>query len=108
MTRSHLRVLLAAALLVPLAAAAPAAGQAPATRTAPPGAFVDLRDVAPTIVVEMRYRTAHNFLGRRVPGYRENTCILTRRAAEALARVQAQVSADDFTLKVYDCYRPQR
>jgi D-alanyl-D-alanine dipeptidase len=56
----------------------------------------------------MRYRTAHNFLGRRVPGYRESTCILTRQAAEALARVQEQVTADGLTLKVYDCYRPQR
>ena len=108
MTRSHLRLLFAAALLVPLAPAAPAVGQAPATPTAPPGAFVDLHDVAPTVVVEMRYRTAHNFLGHRVPGYRESTCILTRQAAEALARVQEQVTAAGLTLKVYDCYRPQR
>ena len=89
MNRSHLRRLFAAVLLVFLAPAAPAAGQTP---TAPPGAFVDLHDVAPTIVVEMRYRTAHNFLGRRVPGYRESTCILTRQAADALARVQEQVT----------------
>lgn len=107
MTRSP-RVLLAAAVLALLLPAAPAAGGEPAPRTAPPGAFVDLRDVAPTILVEMRYRTAHNFLGRRVPGYRESTCILTRQAAEALARVQEQVTADGLTLKVYDCYRPQR
>ncbi len=105
MPRSSLRVWFAAALLIILAPAAPAAGQTP---TAPPGAFVDLHDVAPTIIVEMRYRTAHNFLGRRVPGYRESTCILTRQAAEALARAQEQVAADGLTLKVYDCYRPQR
>ncbi len=108
MPRSHLRLLFGAALLVLLAPATLAAGQSPATRTAPPGAFVNLHDVAPTIVVEMRYRTAHNFLGRRVPGYRESTCILSRQAAEALARVQEQVTAADLTLKVYDCYRPQR
>ena len=53
-------------------------------------------------------RTAHNFLGRPVPGYRENTCILSRQAAEALARVQERATAADLTLKVYDCYRPQR
>jgi D-alanyl-D-alanine dipeptidase len=108
MPRSRRPVLVAAALLALLAPAAPAAAQAPPPRTAPPGAFVDLRDVAPTIVIEMRYRTAHNFLGRRVPGYRESTCILTRQAAEALARVQEEVAADGLTLKVYDCYRPQR
>ncbi|MDA0183413.1 M15 family metallopeptidase [Solirubrobacter phytolaccae] len=100
------RLLLAAAVAL-LVVAAPAAGQTP-TPTAPAGAFVDLHDVAPTIVVEMRYRTTHNFLGRRVPGYRENTCILTRQAAEALARVQERVSKSRLTLKVYDCYRPQR
>jgi D-alanyl-D-alanine dipeptidase len=107
MPRWTLRLLFIAlpALLLP---AAPAAGQDPPVRTAPPGAFADLHDVAPTIVVEMRYRTTHNFLGRRVPGYRENTCILTRQAAEALARVQEQVTAEGLTLKVYDCYRPQR
>jgi D-alanyl-D-alanine dipeptidase len=97
------RLTLTGTLLAFLAPAAPAAAQTP-----PPGAFVDLHEVAPTIVIEMRYRTSHNFLGRRVPGYRENTCILTRQAAEALARVQEQVTADGFTLKVYDCYRPQR
>jgi D-alanyl-D-alanine dipeptidase len=108
MSRSPLRLLLAAAVFVLFAPAAPAAGQDPPPPTPPPGAFVDLHDIAPTIVVEMRYRTAHNFLGRRVPGYRENTCILTRQAAEALARVQEQVTAAGMTLKVYDCYRPQR
>ncbi|RKQ86132.1 D-alanyl-D-alanine dipeptidase [Solirubrobacter pauli] len=101
----RLRLLLATALLAVAVPAGPAVGQTP---TAPPGAYVDLHDAAPTIVIEMRYRTTHNFLGRRVPGYRESTCILTRQAAEALARVQAQVAADGYTLKVYDCYRPQR
>ena len=93
MPRSPLRLLFAATLLVRPRVRGPRGGPSPSTRTAPPGAFVDLHDVAPTIVIEMRYRTAHNFLGRRVPGYRENTCILTRQAAEALARVQEQVTA---------------
>ena len=88
-----------------LFAAAPAAAAEP---TAPPGAFVSLADVDPSIVVEMRYLTPHNFIGRRIPGYRENVCLLTRPAAEALKRVQAAVRAQGYTLKVYDCYRPQR
>ena len=75
---------------------------------APPGAFVSLRDVDPSIVVEMRYTTAHNFVGHRIRGYDEKLCILTRQAAEALARVQAGVRERGYTLKVYDCYRPQR
>ena len=35
-------------------------------------------------------------------------CILARAAAKGLARVQAAVVARGDTLKVYDCYRPQR
>ena len=81
---------------------------ASAQEQAPPGAFVSLADVDPSIVVEMRYLTSHNFMGRRVPGYRENVCLLTRPAAQALARVQRSVRAKSYTLKVYDCYRPQR
>jgi D-alanyl-D-alanine dipeptidase len=94
------------ALLLFLLIAAPA--NADVVKQAPPGAFVSLADVDPSIVVEMRYLTNHNFMGRRVPGYRENVCLLTRPAAEALARVQQSVRAKGYTLKVYDCYRPQR
>jgi zinc D-Ala-D-Ala dipeptidase len=91
-------------LLLFLALAAPAS----ADKTAPPGAFVSLHDVDPSIIVEMRYLTNHNFMGRRIPGYRENVCLLTKPAAEALARVQKTVRAKGYSLKVYDCYRPQR
>ena len=93
------------ALVFLLLLAAPAAAAEP---TAPPGAFVSLHDVDPSIVIEMRYFTSHDFMGRRVPGYRENVCLLTRPAAEALKQVQAAVRAKGYTLKVYDCYRPQR
>lgn len=93
--------LLAVVLAVP--AVAPAA-----ERAAPAGAFVSLRSVDPSILVEMRYASSHNFVGRPVRGYDEPVCILTRQAAEALKRAQAEVRRRGFTLKVYDCYRPQR
>src|ERR687896_337872 len=85
--------------LLLLALAAPA----PAQRD-----FVALEDVAPSILHDMRYAYSHNFVGRRIDGYRERVCILTRPAAEALARVQADLAPRGYTLKVYDCYRPQR
>ncbi len=93
------------ALVFLLLLAAPARAAEP---TAPPGAFVSLHDVDPSVVIEMRYLTNHDFMGRRVPGYRENVCLLTRRAADAVKRAQAAVRARGYTLKVYDCYRPQR
>ena len=47
-------------------------------------------------------------MGRRVDGYEAPVCILTREAAEALARVQAELAPRGLGLKVFDCYRPQR
>ncbi|MCR3754293.1 M15 family metallopeptidase [Lentzea californiensis] len=70
--------------------------------------FVVLRDSDPTIRHDIRYYTAHNFVGTRVDGYRAPLCILTRQAAKALRGVQREVLRQGYTLKVYDCYRPQR
>ena len=73
-----------------------------------PTGFVRLADVAPDIVQEIRYAGEHNFVGRPVDGYQAPECWLTREAAESLATVQRQVEAQGYSLKVYDCYRPQR
>jgi zinc D-Ala-D-Ala dipeptidase len=74
----------------------------------PPRGFVDAATQIPDLIVEMRYATAQNFIGRPIPGYKASRCLLTRQAAKAL-----QCAADDlrprgFVLKVYDCYRPQQ
>jgi D-alanyl-D-alanine dipeptidase len=73
----------------------------------PPG-FVYLSDVAPDIVQDMRYHTAHNFIGRPIAGYDDGVCILTEKAARALAHVERSLLDAGLTLRVYDCYRPQR
>ena len=73
-----------------------------------PAGFVDAAQVVPGLVVEMRYASAHNFVGRPVHGYRRPVCLLTAQAATALAKVQADLAADGQGLKVYDCYRPRR
>ncbi|MEH1056715.1 M15 family metallopeptidase [Micromonospora sp. CPCC 206171] len=73
-----------------------------------PADFVLLSEVDPSITVDIRYATAHNFVGRPVDGYREPLCLLTRTAAEALRRVQAAARDQSRSLRVYDCYRPQR
>ncbi len=87
--------------------AAPATAQAEPEPKAPAD-FVALRSVAPTILQDMRYTTAHNFVGERIDGYRQPLCILTRPAAEALHRAQTRLLRQGYSLKVYDCYRPQR
>lgn len=87
-------------------------GPQPAATAAPdgimPADFVAVRDVDATIVEDMRYATPHNFTGAPVAGYLAPDCILTRPAGEALARAQRDVAERGYTLKVYDCYRPQR
>ena len=81
---------------------------APAGAQNAPSRFVSLHDEAPSVAIEMRYLTAHNFIGRPIKGYRDPLCIVTRETADALFAVQEAVRAKGYTLKVYDCYRPQR
>jgi D-alanyl-D-alanine dipeptidase len=97
------------------ACAAPTATLSPAATSAEasagghaPAGFVALSDVDATILQDIRYDTDHNFVGRPIAGYREPLCILTRQAAESLHRVQTAARAHGYSLKVYDCYRPQR
>jgi zinc D-Ala-D-Ala dipeptidase len=73
-----------------------------------PADFVALDKVDPTIMQDMRYATNYNFVGRRIDGYRDPVCILQRRAARALERAQSALRPQGLSLKVYDCYRPQR
>lgn len=70
--------------------------------------FIYLDQVAPGIVQDLRYHGTRNFLGRPVNGYQAPRCVLTRPAAEALARAQADLEPQGLSLKVFDCYRPQR
>ncbi|MFE7572318.1 M15 family metallopeptidase [Streptomyces sp. NPDC057539] len=109
MTRliSALRVLAAsAAALLTVTATAPAARATP--EPVAPKEFVALRTVAPTIIQEMRYLTPHNFVGEPVDGYRQPVCLVTRPTAEALRTAQRKLLRQGYSLKVYDCYRPQR
>ncbi|GHE74297.1 M15 family metallopeptidase [Streptomyces sp. AC04842] len=109
MTRSSRAVRALVTTLAALLTATVAA--APARATPEPKAprdFVALHSVDPTILHEIRYVTPHNFTGERIDGYRQPLCILTRPAAEALRTAQRRLLPQGYSLKVYDCYRPQR
>ncbi|MFS8203456.1 M15 family metallopeptidase [Streptomyces sp. CWNU-52B] len=97
-----------AALLAVTATSATSATAGAATGPKAPEDFVALASVDRTIIQEIRYLTPHNFVGEPVDGYRQPLCILTRPAAEALHKAQRQLRARGYSLKVYDCYRPQR
>ncbi len=78
------------------------------TQNVMPDRFVDIQKAIPSVVLDIRYHTDHNFLGTRVDGYEAPKCLLTAPAAEALAKLQTELQAMSLSLKVYDCYRPQR
>lgn len=66
--------------------------------------LLNMRDVAPGIVVDMRYATADNFTGKVL--YPAAECLLCEPAARRLANVQMKLQARGLGLKVWDCYRP--
>lgn len=72
-----------------------------------PRGFVHLSDVAPGIQQHMVYAGSNNFLGKPATGYQAPACILTEKAANALAKAQQAMAAKDLSLVVLDCYRPE-
>jgi D-alanyl-D-alanine dipeptidase len=73
-----------------------------------PDGFVDIKEIIPEIQLDIRYFGAHNFVGERVDGYLAPKCLLTKEAVEALLKVQKELKPFTLSLKIYDCYRPQR
>lgn len=69
--------------------------------------FVEVTDLCPDIVLDIRYFGTYNFVGRRLPGYEEPVALLTRRAAEALKAVSDELAESGYRLKIFDAYRPQ-
>ncbi|MGB7291209.1 MAG: M15 family metallopeptidase [Thermodesulfobacteriota bacterium] len=73
-----------------------------------PHDFVNIEEVNPSIILDIRYYTPHNFVGERIDGYNAPKCFLTKHAAFALNNVQKELRKYSLSLKLYDCYRPQR
>ncbi len=71
-----------------------------------PEGFVYVRDFVPDITEALAYASTHNFTGRVVPGYFNNTSILTLKATQALKNVQEVLNKKGYSLLIYDAYRP--
>lgn len=74
----------------------------------PPEGFSSIADLDPSIELDIRYIGHNNFLGRPVAGYEGAACILSTPAAMALLDVQRAANELGLSLKIYDCFRPQR
>lgn len=70
-------------------------------------AFVNIPDVIPDSILEIRYYSSFNFVGTRIDGYNQPTAILTRQAADSLKVVSDEMLGKGYRLKIYDAYRPQ-
>jgi len=70
--------------------------------------FVDIKDIIPSIQLDIRYYTNYNFIGEQVHGYNAPKCLLTRDTSHELSKVQEELMRESYSLKIYDCYRPQR
>ena len=71
-----------------------------------PKGFVYITDINPSIIVNLKYFTTDNFIGRRVPHYKANRGIMTKEAAIALSKAQKKFLARGYSIVVYDSYRP--
>ena len=70
--------------------------------------FVSVGEVIPDVLLDIRYFSSFNFIGKRIDGYEEPAAILTREAAQALKEASNEAMEQGFRLKVFDTYRPQK
>ena len=69
--------------------------------------FVNLGEVIPDAIQEIRYYCTYNFVGARVDGYLEPVALMTRQAADSLRAVSDELKQQGYRIKIYDAYRPQ-
>ena len=70
--------------------------------------FVNITDVVPDAILEIRYHSTYNFVGARIDGYEEPVALMTRVAADSLRAVSDDLKRHGYRLKIFDAYRPQR
>mgnify|MGYP000565988207 CR=1 FL=1 len=73
-----------------------------------PKNFVYLKDIAPSIRIELRYFSNNNFIGKPIDGYLKDSLIISTPAAKALREIQTKLMLSGLSLKIFDAYRPQQ
>jgi zinc D-Ala-D-Ala dipeptidase len=66
--------------------------------------LVDVTNIIPGIVLDIRYATTNNFTGQKL--YPVARCCLRKEAAESLKAVQEELKGMGLALKIFDGYRP--
>lgn len=70
--------------------------------------FVVLTDVVPDVILEMRYYSTYNIVGKRIDGYEQPIALMTRQAADSLKMVSDDLRKHGYRIKIWDAYRPKR
>lgn len=73
-----------------------------------PEGFVYLDQVDPTIVQEVMYYGHQNFVGHQLAGYKAPKVILTEIVSSRSKELQADIKKDNYSLVIYDGYRPSK
>ena len=66
--------------------------------------FVQIQDVDPSLIVELRYAAENNFTGQKI--YPVAVCLARKETALKLAAANAEFQKDGYSIKVWDAYRP--
>ena len=69
--------------------------------------FVNITDVVPDAILEIRYYSTYNFVGARVDGYEQPMALMTKQAADSLKAASDELREQGYRLKIWDSYRPQ-
>ncbi len=70
------------------------------------GALVEIQQLDPSILIEMRYATQNNFTQETI--YPQSfKCMLAKEPAQALVLVQKYLKEKELGLKIWDAYRPK-
>ena len=67
--------------------------------------WLDIADLDPTIVIDMRYATANNFVKEKM--YECGRCFLRPEAARKIVTAHEKLQTQGLGLKMFDCYRPK-
>jgi D-alanyl-D-alanine dipeptidase len=75
-------------------------------RKNPNNTLVELKKVIPGLVLDIRYATKNNFMKRVM--YAQARAFARKPVAEQLKKIQLELKAKGYGLKIYDAYRPYR
>ncbi len=66
--------------------------------------FIDIKELIPGIVLDIRYATKNNFTGQKI--YESPEAFIRKPVANALSNIQNELKNKGLGLKIFDAYRP--